>query len=627
MSKTKNLGQVSGVFIGKSEPKNTSLIWYDDTPSQMCHKVYDSVTNSWKALSPDIVSNTTYSELVSNAQKNGLSVGKHYIITDKSNVLAIAITATKVQYPDSLGNILIDDLGTNIQYHVSGSNLLIDDLSGVFNVQSNKLVFQFKEQDSIDIDTDYLFGKVRSGTKWVLSKFKFSALISNKVNNVISWSNGLFFSFKDAINAIINKEGGLVGFDEYDSKISQINQSIENVSKNNQEIVSNAEKTIIENTTDVKIYGKKIPNNIETATAPSDVIKGDTLLTIISKFQRWINRFKYATGISLSKNFSDAKNQQYVNNSDTVESALSKIQYTLKHIVEVCKLPSDWKSDEVYENNGFPNAEDTLYITFAKIVDFLKHSLEYIKIPSGWSSTSDIGLKPDHGYSILEDDSISTCLKKLLLNTTKITHGQMQPRSVSFDNLYHEGVYPSDIIRFDFSVADSSWFPAGCGIGGVVSMNQSSHDNFSYPLDYDSRNYPNDPYRLRFGTYSSSYGYIEWPQVVAFLPVVYFYDNAANSKKLWTNANSLIHVNNEISIQYIIYLTDVALTALRSKGTKVTIRYSADIYGSKTQDYETVKSLEQNILQLNFNVSKSRMETNYNKCKDIIISVSIISVS
>ena len=398
MSKTKNLGQVSGVFVGKSAPKNTSIIWYDDTPSQMCHKVYDPVTNSWRVLSPDIVSNTTYSELIFNAQKNGLSIGKHYVITDKSNVLAIAITATKVQYPDSLGNILIDDLGTNIQYHVSSSNLLIDDLSGVFNVESNKLVFQFQEQTNVNIETDYLFGKVRSGAKWILSKFRFSSLISKDVNNSISWSNGLFFSFKNTINKILNKSGGVVGYDDYSKKVGQIDKSIENVAKNNQEIINNANKSITEKTKDSVIYDKKLQSGIDTNVSPGDVLRGDSLFIIVSKFQRWINKFKYATGIRLSKSFTDAKSQQYINNNDTVESAFAKVQYMLKNPTTTGMLPNNWstgaKSEDgdfvdsnygAYQQDGFPVAGDSMFYAFAKIVDFLQGGGKYSKLSASWS--------------------------------------------------------------------------------------------------------------------------------------------------------------------------------------------------------------------------------------------------
>lgn len=429
MSNTKNLGQVSGVFIGKSAPNNTTLIWYDDTPSQMCHKIYDSVTNSWKALSPDIVSNTTYSELVSNAQKNGLSVGKHYVITDKSNVLAIAVTATKVQYIDSLGNILIDDLGTNIQYHVSSSNLLIDDLSGVFNYDSNKLVFTFTEQTQIDENEDFFFGKVRRGTKYVLSKFRISSLISKVNDNSISWNKGLFFSFKNAINKVLNKAGGVVGYDEYGKKMNQIDTSLENVSKNNQQIAENAEKSILANTNDSAIYGKKIQNSIDVASAPGDILKGDTLFIIISKIQRWINRFKFANGISLSRNFADAKSHQYINNNDTVESAFAKVQYMLKNPTTSGMLPEGWSTDAISHNgesvegktafqyDGNPKAGDSIFYAFAKIVDFMDGVGKFGKLSNEWSEIPFMNTVVDYPIA---GDTIDGAFSKLVAKLKQI---------------------------------------------------------------------------------------------------------------------------------------------------------------------------------------------------------------
>lgn len=381
MSNTKNLGQVSGIFIGTSSPKNTSIIWYDNTPSQKCHKVYDPVINDWKALSPDIVSNTTYLELVVNANKNGLSIGKHYVITDKSNILAIAITSTKVQYYDSLGNILIDDLGTNTQYHVSSGNLLIDDINGVFNVDKNKLIFQFQEQEKGD-STDYLFGKIKVGTKWILSKFSFQSLISKENNNSVSWNNGIFFSFKNTISKILDKSGGIVSYDTYNSKIGVIDKNIENVSKENQTIIENTESLVDKKTTDVAIFGKKLQNNIDITTVPGDVIRGDTLYTIISKFQRWINKFKYATGISLSRNFTDAKSQQYINNNDTVESALGKVQYMLKNPATSSALPENWTELSDIQNVSYPEAKDSFELVFKKIVAKFKQlgNISYRKL-------------------------------------------------------------------------------------------------------------------------------------------------------------------------------------------------------------------------------------------------------
>ena len=88
---TKNLGQVSGVHIGNTPPSNTILIWYDSTPSQLRHKVYDPTLKQWVVLDQSIISAITYSELTNMAKNSGLSVGEYFQITDRSNVLALAI--------------------------------------------------------------------------------------------------------------------------------------------------------------------------------------------------------------------------------------------------------------------------------------------------------------------------------------------------------------------------------------------------------------------------------------------------------------------------------------------------------------------------------------------------------
>lgn len=397
---TSNVGQVTGLFIGSYEPTNKNLIWYDDTPNQMCHKVYDYKTKSWVALNPVIVAPTTYSEIVNNAKKNGLPIGKHYQITDKSNVLAVSISKTKIWYADTLGNILIDDLGTNIQYHVSSSNLLIDDINGVFDTKTNKLTFQFTESDP-DYDNDYVLGKKKSGTNWFLSKFKISSFLSKNSNNAISWNSGFFFNFKNAISNILNKAGGIVGYDKYNEEVTKLNTAIGNVSKENQDIVKNASDSITNETTANKIYEKAIPKNIDISVAPTDVLLGDTLFNILSKFQRWINRFKYADGISVSRNFADAKNKQYINNNDTVNSALQKIQYFLKNPTTVGTLPSNWNTEATvrdpsketsgygaYEYDGFPVPGDTIFYAFAKIVDYMKGGGKYATLSKDWKEVS-----------------------------------------------------------------------------------------------------------------------------------------------------------------------------------------------------------------------------------------------
>lgn len=388
MSNTKNLGQVAGLFIGLSAPKNTTLVWYDSTPNQQCHKVYDVAKKTWIALDPQIVAQTTYSELVNNAKKNGLAIGKFYQITDKSNTLAIAIASTKVQYVDSIGNILIDDLGTNVQYHVSSDNLLIDDLGGVWNKTTNKLIFKFSDLTPNN-STDYLLGKARSGNKWVLAKFAISKFLSTVSGNSLTWNNGLFFNFKYAIASILDKEGGVISKEVYDKNLSSIQNSLSSISKENQTIIQNANIAIKDGTSDDVIFGKKNTKNIDTAEVPGDVIKGDTLFTIVSKFQRWINRFKYATGIQLSRSFADAKEKQYINNNDTVESALGKVQYMLKNPTDSYSLPEGWKWDEnqfddegeyIWNPGDLPIAGDSFDRAFRKLSMFLGYAHQFVKL-------------------------------------------------------------------------------------------------------------------------------------------------------------------------------------------------------------------------------------------------------
>ena len=94
---TKNLGQVSGLWIGTSAPSNTSLIWYDSTPAIRCHKVYSASLSAWVVLDQSSISSITYTELRNLARGTGLTQGSWYKITDQGNILALAITTTKVQ--------------------------------------------------------------------------------------------------------------------------------------------------------------------------------------------------------------------------------------------------------------------------------------------------------------------------------------------------------------------------------------------------------------------------------------------------------------------------------------------------------------------------------------------------
>lgn len=364
---TKNLGQVSGVLIATTPPENTTLIWFDSTPSQRCHKIYDPALNQWVILNQGIISAITYSELTSIAQGVGLSVGKFFKITDKGNALALAITSTKVQYDDSLGNILIDDLGTNIQYHVTSSNLLIDDVAGVFDTTNKKLVFQFNEITTPDFSNDYILGKAKRNNVWSLVKYKFSTLLSTVTGNSLSWNNGLFFNFNSAFNAKLDQSGGAVAKDTYDQDIELLQQDIQNVASENQQIMDNANAAIAAATTDAQIYAKRMQAPQTTGEA-IDLAAGDSLQNGLGKIQRFINKFKFATGIRVSLDFNDNVPNSYVNNNDTVDSALRKLQKQVKVAVQSASLSQNWEPLPYTETVPDVAGGDSLDEAFAKAI-------------------------------------------------------------------------------------------------------------------------------------------------------------------------------------------------------------------------------------------------------------------
>ena len=164
---SQNLGQVSGLWIGTSAPTNTTLIWYDSTPAIRCHKVYSVTAAAWVVLDQNVISAITYSELKNLAQNTGLTQGSWYKITDQGNILALAITSTKVQYVDVNNNFVIDDLAASATYIVTSSNLLIDDISGVWDATNKRLKFSFTETaHDGNTDNDFVFGKKQRGGVW-----------------------------------------------------------------------------------------------------------------------------------------------------------------------------------------------------------------------------------------------------------------------------------------------------------------------------------------------------------------------------------------------------------------------------------------------------------------------------
>ena len=367
---SQNLGQVSGLWIGTSAPTNTTLIWYDSTPAIRCHKVYSVTTAAWVVLDQNVISAITYSELKNLAQNTGLTQGSWYKITDQGNILALAITSTKVQYVDVNNNFVIDDLAASATYIVTSSNLLIDDISGVWDATNKRLKFSFAETaHDGNTDNDFVFGKKQRGGVWSLAKYKLSALISAVTGNSITWNKGIFFNFNAALNNKTDVAGGVVGKNTYDSEKATMNQNIANVAASNQAILNTAKNYTDSKVVPSEIYSKTLPSAPTSGTA-IDIAQGDTLSGIITKIHRWIAQFKVATGIKVSQSFAPTSTVQAINNNDTVDSALRKVQKHLNDI-PIVKTGEDIKSGtqdwESHENPVF-NYKDNVFVTLSKII-------------------------------------------------------------------------------------------------------------------------------------------------------------------------------------------------------------------------------------------------------------------
>lgn len=555
---TKNLGQVTGVYIGNTPPENIILIWYDNTPSQMRHKIYDPGLSQWVVLDQNVISLITYSELINIAKNVGLSIGQYFQIKDKGNALALAITTTKVQYDDELGNILIDDLGTNIQYHVTSSNLLVDDIAGVFDVVNKKLVFQFKEMVPDFTADDYIMGKVQRNNVWSLAKYRLSSFLSKVSGNSISWNGGFFFNFGDSLKGQLDKKGGVVAKDTYDTDMQKVNQDIANVGKVNQQIIDNANKAITDATSDTAIYDKKSPA-IETGGAATDVATGDKLLTIIGKFQRYINSFKFATGIKLSKNFAAATEKTNVNNNDTVESAISKIK---------------------------------------KWLDLLDYS-KNIKV-----SDTDFPIVLQKPTIIDKAESVLTALSKLWYLVNNIDGLQLKNNIIDFSKIAKTGVLPTDIFRLELT---TSFDFSGGAFGGVMVQGSL--------IPYFSQDdlHPYNPYRL------NNYYNTTFPKILSFVPLIPVIPNVQNS---YANASSLVHYSDgDARLQFIFQIPKSTFDTLsNASNTHFKCTYQANIYNNNT-DQKIAYVAMKYVNIVNIILPKEALNTSYQQ--HIIFKLSI----
>lgn len=322
---TKNLGQVAGIIISNTSPSNLNLIWYDIT--EHLHKVYNFETKRWEVLNKNSILAINYSDLVDKAQLNGLTIGAVFQIKDKGNILATAITSTKVQYTDLLGNIIIDDLGTNAESHIISSNILLDGVRGNFN--KNVLNFVFNENTLIP---DFLLGKKRIKDENKLIKVSANILVSNKKENSLKWLSGLYCSVINEIQSILDVPEGIASYDSFVTTVSDINLQISNLQRTLQTINTQITNAINQSTSDVSIFNKKLTSDLKLQGEPIDVVINDTLYTIISKIQRYINKFKYATGIRLADNFTPIKGFVNVNRNDNLNSAIQKLQGGLTYL-------------------------------------------------------------------------------------------------------------------------------------------------------------------------------------------------------------------------------------------------------------------------------------------------------
>ena len=361
-----NLGQVAGLHIGSSAPTNTNLIWFDNTYGVNLHKVYDFGSNQWVVLDQNLVISITYADLVTLSQ-NQLTIGQWFKITDLGNLMAIALTTTIVQYTNIAGNIVLDDLGNSKQYIVTNNNLTIEDVNGVFN--NDRLNFEFTPYHLDSASTfQYIMGVDEIGGVPTLIKIPTASLISSDLNNVLSFGNdgGLFIDLVTEIANLYDVPNGVVSYNNYISNMNNIASQLNNMNSAIANFQTNIINYIQTQVSDINIYSKRVPT-VNTNIAPSDILANDTLQTIVNKAQRFINKFKFATGIDISPSFTDVINSGWVNNNDTIERAIEKIQYILKHIGSIGHLSSTWQPEDYTQHINDLQPLDSFDLAFGKI--------------------------------------------------------------------------------------------------------------------------------------------------------------------------------------------------------------------------------------------------------------------
>lgn len=464
---TKNVGQIAAIWINSIAPENQRLIWYDTV--DRVHKVYQQSTGTWVALNSEVVTESTIAVLTTIAQGDGLSVGKFYYLTDVGT-LAIAITTTKVWYVDSHSNYVVNDLAGSIQAYVNSTNLLIDGATGVW--ENGQLKFSFTTYtagSSLQSDADYVVLRRKTGSVWSWVKCKLQGLISAVSGNSITWNNGLFFNFNNALNAKKNTAGGVVSWEQHNTDKNQLQSEINAATEANQDILDAAKTYTDNHTNEAYIYNTLQHSSSWTlinnpAPVPSS---GSTLHTILNIILSWINLLKKSSNILVGSGFNPIGRTGNVNYSDTVRSALEKLVYKTvvelvipSIIVDVIKTPHlylkrGWKIQMFDVNNDgqtqmeFRVSDNTLVLANVDKNTELHTAQFAVVMGDKTIILTNRGVVPITGFDysgvdaeIASGDTIDEIVEKLISS-----HSKLRARPYINETTWHAGTRVSWIIR------------------------------------------------------------------------------------------------------------------------------------------------------------------------------------
>ena len=99
MALTRNLGQVSAIFIGTSAPVNTTLLWYDTSLPSPIHKYYDTSISQWVTLVPFAVPD--------NYRLNDFSISTQTNVVFSSSLSSSNYFVEVLEYKASPSNVIV----------------------------------------------------------------------------------------------------------------------------------------------------------------------------------------------------------------------------------------------------------------------------------------------------------------------------------------------------------------------------------------------------------------------------------------------------------------------------------------------------------------------------------------